>query len=66
MWDEHLHVGDIFLLPFYFVSSFLYLSYYDRGRSMKELLPTTLRSNSVNNENWAVELSNKSISSYAK
>ena len=66
MWDEHLHVGDIFLLPFYFVSCFLYLSYYDRDRSMKELLPTTLRSNSVNNENWAVELSNKSISSYAK
>ena len=66
MWDEHLHVGDIFLLPFYFVSSFLYLLYYDRVHSMKELLPTTLRSNSVNNENWAVELSNKSISSYAK
>ena len=66
MWDEHLHVGDIFLLPFYFVSSFLYLLYYDRVRSMKELLPTTLRSNSVNNENWAVELSNKSVSSYAK
>ena len=33
---------------------------------MKELLPTTFRSNSVNNENWAVESSNKSISSYAK